>query len=462
MDVVLPALPNAANYQGASSYEDKWSMYSWIARVNYDFNDKHYLSASFRNDASSRFGANKRNGSFYSIGGSWRITQEDFMSDVTWVDNLKLRASYGTSGNDQIGLYDYTTNFSSWNYDGIAGNALFKPGNPDLSWESSKSTTIGLDYTVLNGRLDGSIEWYNRVTSDLLYEVPISMVSGFENVIKNSAEVKNTGIEFNINYTAIQNANFTWNIGLNYTANTNEITYLPTEEQINGTKLWKEGGSIYDFYLREYAGVDSETGQAQFYKDILDEEGNPTGERELTTEYNSATRYVVGSSQPDGYGGFNNVFTYKGFTLSANLFFSHGGDILDVVEADLVNDGNDKGFQLSNKQLNSWKQSGDITDVPQFRPGVLSNSNGSESTRYLYDATFMKLKAVTISYQFPRSITDKLRLNNLSVYASGNNLWVWTKDSDFEGFDPEVGLNGLTNYVTPNPTTMVFGVKIGL
>ncbi|WP_430815685.1 SusC/RagA family TonB-linked outer membrane protein [Carboxylicivirga sp. RSCT41] len=460
-DVVLPALANAANYQGASSYEDKWSMYSWIARVNYDFNDKYYLSASFRNDASSRFGANKRNGSFYSLGGSWRITQENFMSDVNWIDNLKLRASYGTSGNDQIGLYDYTTNFSSWNYDGMAGNALFKPGNPDLSWESSKSTTIGIDYTVLNGRLDGSIEWYNRVTSDLLYEVPISMVSGFENVIKNSAEIKNSGVEFNINYTAIQNTNFTWNIGLNYTANTNEITYLPTEEQINGTKIWREGGSIYDFYLREYAGVDETTGSALYYKDIEDEEGNPTGERELTDDYNTATRYVVGTSQPDGYGGLNNVFTYKGLSLSANLFFSHGGEILDVVEADLVNDGNDKGFQLSNKQLNSWKQAGDQTDVPVFQPGVLSNSNGL-STRYMYDATFMKLKTVTLSYQFPRSITDKLRINNLSVYASGNNLWVWTKDSDFEGFDPEVGLNGLTNYVTPNPTTMVFGVKIGL
>ncbi len=461
-DVVLPALANAANYQNASSWNDKWSMYSYIGRINYDFDNKYYVSISYRNDASSRFGANNRKGSFYSVGASWRISQEEFIKDLTWVDNLKLRGSYGTSGNDQIGLYDYKVNFSSWNYDGMAGNALFKPGNPNLSWESSKSTTVGVDFMLLDGKLDGSFEWYNRVTSDLLYEVPISMVSGFENVIKNSAEVKNSGIEFSLNYMAIQTNNFSWNIGVNYTANTNEIKYLPTPEQINDTKIWREGGSIYDFYLREYVGVDTETGKAQFYKDILDDNGEPTGEREITNDYSKATRYAVGSSQPDGYGGFNNVFSYKGLSLSANIFFSHGGDILDVVEAELVNDGNDKGYQLSNKQLNSWKNPGDKTDVPQFQPGILTNSNGSESTRYLYDATFIKLKAVTLAYQFPKSIVNRLKLSKLSVYASGNNLWVWTKDKNFDGFDPEVGLAGLTNYKTPNPAAVVFGVKIGL
>ncbi len=458
--VVLPALDNAAKYNDAGSHEDKWSMYSYLGRLNYNFNDRYYLSTTFRSDASSRFGKNNRVGTFYSFGGSWRVSEEEFMSSLTWVDNLKLRASYGSSGNDQIGLYKYDTNFSSWNYDGIPGNALYQPGNPNLSWETSISTTIGLDYDILDNRLSGSVEWYDRVTKDLLYDVPISRVSGFEEVTSNAAEVKNSGFEFSVNYLAIEANDFSWEVGVNYTANVNEILSLPTEEQINGTKVWREGGSIYDFYIEEFVGVDPQTGSPLYYSDKLDEEGNPTGEREIVDNYNSASRYVVGSAQPDGYGGVTNVFKYKGFTLSANLFFSHGGKILDNVEMDLLNDGNNGGNQLSIKQVDSWKQPGDITKVPVFNPVNTNNSN-ARSTRYLYDATFAKLKTVTLSYQLPKSVISRANLSNVSVYVSGNNLFVWTQDEGYEGYDPEVGLNGLTNYVTPNPTTFVGGIKIG-
>ncbi|RUA09921.1 MAG: TonB-dependent receptor [Fusobacteria bacterium] len=460
-DVVMPELANAATPQGASTTDNRWSMLSYLGRINYDYLSKYYLSASIRRDGSSRFGENNRFGTFYSFGASWRISEENFMQDISWIDNLKLRASYGTSGNDQVGLYDYFTNFSSWNYDGKPGNVLFKPGNEDLTWETSASTTIGLDFTMFSQRLSGSIEYYNRDTDDLLYQVPISMLSGFTTVMKNSASVNNHGVELALDYRLIETDNFSWDMGVNYTMNVNEITSLPTESQINGTKIWQEGGSIYDFYLREYAGVDKNDGAAMWYKDVIDPStGKPTGERELTKSYNEATRYVVGSSQPDGYGGFNNTLRYKRVTLSANLFFSNGGNILDVVESDLMNDGNEKGYQLMTDAANAWTPSNTNTDVPKFNTVGDNNSNQSSSTRYLYDATYAKLKAVTLSYDLPSSWAKRVNMTSMSTYVSGNNLLIWTKDSGFKGFDPEVGMTGLTNYITPNPRSVVVGIKL--
>ena len=387
------------------------------------------------------------------------MSQEDFLSDVSWIDNLKIRASYGTSGNDQVGLYDYFTNFSSWNYDGKPGNALYRPGNEDLTWETSKSTTIGVDFVLFQQRLSGSFEYYNRDTDDLLYNVPISMSSGFSSVMKNSASLRNRGVELSLDYRVIDNDDFSWDMGVNYTINKNEITSLPTDEQVNGTKVWREGGSIYDFYLRDYVGVDKQTGQAMWYMDEMDASGNPTGKKVTTTNYNKATRYIIGSSQPDGYGGFNNTFRYKGFSLSANIFFSNGGQVLDNVESDLMNDGNKKGYQLMDRASNAWKNPGDITDVPKFNTGGDNNSN-AQSTRYLYDATYAKLKAVTLSYQIPSNFAKKMGMSSMSTYVSGNNLLIWTKDKGFDGFDPEVGLSGLTNYITPNPRSFVIGVKL--
>ncbi|UNZ00288.1 TonB-dependent receptor [Zhouia spongiae] len=456
-DVVLPDLANAAQYEGASSTTDKWSILSYFGRVNYDWKDKYSVSASYRRDGSSRFGKNNRYGNFYSVAGSWRISGERFMENVQWVDNLKLRGSYGTSGNDRVGLYDYITNFSSWNYDGMPGNALFKPGNPDLSWEESATLNVGLDFKLFKNRLNGSAEYYSRETSQLLYETPISLVSGFSDVIKNSASVKNSGFEFSLDYRLINSENFKWDLAANYTINTNEILSLPTEQQINGTKIWEEGGSIYDFYLRKWAGVDPDNGDPLWYTDVV----GADGQLETTNDYNTADRFNVGSALPDGYGGFQTTWSYKGWSLSANTYFSIGGKILDQVEADLLNDGNDLGYQLSAKQLNSWKTAGDITDVPRFIPNNANNSNGSLSTRYLYDATYAKLKSVTLSYAVDRDVLNKFGVNSLSVYVSGNNLLTWTK-SDFEGFDPEVGLNGLTSYVTPNARTIVMGLKLGL
>ncbi|MGZ2370246.1 SusC/RagA family TonB-linked outer membrane protein [Ancylomarina sp. YFZ004] len=460
-DVVLPELSNAANYEAAGSSINKWSMMSYLARVNYDLLNKYYVSLSWRNDGSSRFGADNRKGNFYSIGASWRASEEDFMADISWIDNLKVRGSFGTSGNDQVGLYSFKTNFSSWNYDGKAGNALYLPGNPALGWEQSAALTVGVDYTVFGGKLSGSLEYYSRKTQDLLYKTPISLVSGFPSVTKNSAEMKNYGVEMSADYRAIDSDDFKWDVAVNLTFNKNEITYLPVPKQINGSKIWTEGGSMHDFYLLKWAGVDETNGSPLWYKKVKNAQGEETGELETTSTRNSADKFNVGSSQPVAYGGIQNAFTYKNWTLSANIYFSVGGNILDNVEADLLNDGNNLGYQLSTKQLDSWTPANTKTNVPVFVPNNSNSSNYSLSDRYLYDATYAKLKAVTLSHNFSKNITNKMGVSRFSVYVSGNNLLTWTKESDFKGFDPEVGLAGRTGYVTPNPRTIVFGVKLG-
>lgn len=336
---------------------------------------------------------------------------------------------------------------------------LFELGNSSLSWEESATTDIGLDFILFNGKLSGNADYYIRKTSGLLYDVPASLNSGVEGFLSNAADMENRGLELSINYNIIQNKNFSWNIAANYTTEKNEILSLGgAEEEINGSKIRKPGGSIYDFYLRKYAGVDPDTGAAQWY--VADENGNPG---EITTTYSEADRFDgIGSSLPDGYGGLQNTLTYKGISLNINTYFSFGGKILDNVESDILSDGENFGYQLSTKQLNAWKQPGDITDVPIFIPQNTTSSNDSNSTRYLYDATYAKIKSVTLSYNFNSTILSKIGLNNLSVYVSGTNLFTWVKDKDFDGFDPEVGLTGLTSYSTPNPRSIVTGLRLGI
>lgn len=457
--VVLSELANAALPEGASSQTDKWSIFSYISRLNYDYLNKYIFSASFRRDGSSRFGSNNKFGNFYSLSGGWVISSENFLEDTSWIDNLKLRFSYGTSGNDQVGLYDYQTNYTSWNYDGNIGNGLFELGNSNLSWEESTTKDAGLDFIFFNGRLSGNLDYYERKTSGLLYDIPASRSSGVEGLLSNAADMKNTGIEISVDFNVIQNKNFTWNVATNYTSERNEIIDLGgAEEEINGTKIRKPGGSIYDFYLRKWAGVNPDTGAPQW--ETQGEDGEPNG---VTSNFAEADRFDgVGSSLPDGYGGLRNTFSYKGLSLNVNTYFSIGGKILDNVESDLLSDGENFGFQLSNKQLSSWKNVGDITDVPVFTPQNTTSSNDATSTRYLYDATYAKVKSITLSYNLQPEVVKKIGLKSLSFYVSGTNLFIWMKDKDFDGFDPEVGLNGLTSYTTPNPRSIVTGFKIGL
>lgn len=378
------------------------------------------------------------------------------MANVSWIDNLKFRASFGTSGNDQIGLYDYIVTYDYYGYNGLGGYNLGKPYNPNLTWEQKVNTTIGVDFELFHSRLSGGLEWYNAGSNNLLYDVPVTLLSGFTTITQNYAALRNNGIELNLSYGLIQNDNWNWDLAVNYTTLNTVITRLPTKESIHGSKIWKEGGSIYDFYLREWAGVDITNGKPLW--NTYDENGVSTG---TTSVYNDATRVNSGSSQPLGYGGINSILSYKNWSLIVNTYLSVGGKFLDEVEQDLLSDGASQGYQTITEQLTAWKNPGDVTNVPEFVPSNGSLSN-KQSTRYLHDATYFKIKGVVLSFNFNKGVLKSLKLSKLGIYLSGNNLFTLTT-SDFHGYDPDFGTpKGVSGYLTPNPTTVVLGIKIGL
>ena len=464
-EVISPELANGSLPQEASSKVDQWALSSYLGRINYELMDKYYLDVSWRNDGSSRFGPSKRRGNFYSVGASWRVSEEKFMKNISWINNLKLRGSYGTSGNDQIGndvngYYQYRVNYTTWNYDGQPGYNLDTPNNPELTWENKVNATVGVDFQMFSNKLSGSVEWYNAGSNNLLYDVPVSMTTGFQSITQNYASLRNRGLEMSLNYRLIDNPDFKWDLGANYTTVNNVIVSLPSEENIIGNKIWKEGGSVYNFYLREWAGVDAQTGAPLW--NVYDEDNNFT---KTTSDYNEATQVDVGSGLAKGYGGVNSMVTYKNWSLNVNTYFSVGGKLYDGVEQDLLSDGASPGYQTVEDQLDAWKKPGDITNVPKFTPGNTSNSSSS-STRYLHDASYFKIKGVMISYNVDSKVVKRMKLSRLGVYLSANNLLTWTK-SDLHGYDPEVGAQSISyyntlNYNTPNPTSAVVGVKIGL
>jgi len=457
---LLPELNNASVYTGAGSLENTWSSVSYFSRLNYDFKDRYYVSLSLRRDGSSKFGPEKQYGNFYSVSASWRITQEEFMSSLSWVNDFKIRASYGTSGNDNIGYYDYLGLYSTgWNYNGASGILHSQLPNPYLSWEENKSTNIGLEFKLFD-RISGTIDYYTRLTDNLLYEKPISPVTGFNSVYSNDASIKNSGVEFELKADLIQSDDLYWNIGFNISSNNNEIVSVPNDEYVNNNFIWKEGESLYTFYIKEWAGVDPANGNPLWYMDELDGTGNPTGNKVTTNNYNQATKYEIGDALPDAFGSFNSLVSHKGFDLSFSIYYSLGGKILDAVEMDLMHDGRYPGYQMLTDANDAWTTEKTNTDVPAF---ILNNTTLSNdvSTRFLYDATYIKLSNVTLSYNLPKNIVSKVKLNNVRVFASLDNIYTWMK-SDFKFYDPEVGLNATTGYSIPNTRTTSFGIKIDL
>ncbi len=459
----LVELNVAATPQEVGSKKDKETMVSYFGRLNYDYNNKYYLSFSLRSDGSSRFAPDNQFGTFWSIGGSWRMAQESFMKNAEWIKDLKIRASYGTSGNkasDYLygwqGLYD-----GGANYNGGAGIIHGQLSNYDLSWEVSKNLNIGVDFSFWN-RLSGSVEYYQKKSSKLLLEKTLAGSTGLDNIMSNLGGMKNSGLEVELKSNNISMESFTWNTDFNISYNKNEITSYPQKEEIVGTKIRTVGYSLYEFYIPEWAGVDKETGNPLWYKDVLDAENNPTGERITTSDYSLASRYKLGSSLPTVYGGLNNTFTFKGLDLSILFTYGFGGKIYDAYEAYLLSDGNNAGYQAIKEQADYWTPENKNAVNPKFIPNN-SNQSNATSSRYLHDADFIKLKSINIGYTFPKRWANKIYLENIRLFASFDNLCVWNLDKDFKGYDVELG--GVTGVLDgggtiPLPQTCLFGINV--
>ncbi|MDA9660622.1 SusC/RagA family TonB-linked outer membrane protein [Flavobacteriaceae bacterium] len=459
-------LPNIKVLNGSTSPEsvggsiNKERLLSVVGRINYNYNRKYVFEASFRRDGSSKFSRATRWGTFFSAGGSWVLSNENFIKNIDWINRLKLKASYGELGNNRgIGFFPYLQVFDT------GFNQLSKPGvlslefvDPNLSWEKTAHTNIGVEFSFFENKIIGSIEYYNKESIDLIYDQPLALSTGNESVKTNVGAVKNSGLEFSFESNILSLDYFQLNLGLNFSLDKNRITELTQDEFIDGNKKWQVGKSLFEFYMPKSAGVDFIDGYQMWYKDVVTDQGLRTGEQIKTKEYSEATRYYTGkSSIPAAVGGFSINSSYKNFDLSALFNFSFGSYVYDGVYASLMN-----GFETAARQGHTdlkkrWRKPGDITDIPLFMNG--QNDFNSESTRFLFKNDYIRLRGLNIGYNFNQDWIDKLNLKKLRIFFQGDNIFTY---QSHKGIDPEQALSGQTDNRSHQMKTYALGVNIQL
>jgi TonB-linked SusC/RagA family outer membrane protein len=422
----------------------------YLSRINYGYDSKYYLDLSYRRDASSRFAKGTRWGNFYSAGLSWSVMRESFMNNIKWVDDLKLRASYGTVGNDALETYfEYQALFGlGFNNAAEPGALATRLGNPDLTWEVNKTFNIGLEFGILKNRISGSVEYFDRGSSALLFDVPLGLSPIITSRIENIGSMSNKGVELQLNFDVVRSKNLNWEMQLNFTSLKNKITKLPDGNTItNGTKRLEEGKDIYAFYLRQWYGVDPLDGSGLFYAapgTTTDIRVNAMGDS-LTTNPTFAKYDYSGTAIPKFFGSINNTFTIKSFSLSFLLNYQVGGKFYDGNYAGLM--AVSYGGSLHADNLRAWKQPGDITDIPRLDINKTGLFN-SQSDRFLIDASYLNIRNVTLSYRLPKSTISKIGVDQARFYVGGENLVVFSKR---KGMNPAESFNGTNSPVyVPN------------
>ncbi|MGA9648281.1 MULTISPECIES: TonB-dependent receptor [Pedobacter] len=447
-------LVSASTPGTASSSYTEARFESYFSRANYDYEGKYFLSGSFRRDGFSAFGPDNKFGNFWSVGGAWRLKQENFMKDVRFIDDLKLRASYGVTGNNDIGRYAAQGLYSLANaYEGLAGMAYSQLANSELAWEKSKTTEFGLEFSVLNRRINGEISYFQKKSDGLLFAKPLSRTTGFTSITTNLAEMNNTGIELAINASPIRTTDFNWNIAFNITKIKNKIVASTQDEVVDGTKLIKIGGDRYQWYLREYAGIDQADGRAMWYKD------DASGNKVTTKVYAEAKQYSgLGSALPKYYGGFNNTLNYKDFDLSVYTYFSLGGKVYDALYAALMHNGITPGQQMSRDVLNAWSATNTSSTIPRFLPTSNTDLSNSASSRFLYDGSYMRVKNIALGYTLKKEWANKVMLSTARLFVMAENPFTLAKH---KGYDPESTIDGTSNNDIPNIKTFSIGLTAG-
>ncbi len=437
---------------------------SILGRLSYNFSKKYFIEGSYRQDKTSQFEEEFRTGDFFSVGGSWVISNEGFMENVDWVNNLKVRASVGELGNINIpgGFFPTSFLFGGANFGNVTISPVEgQPSNlpagtlpdPATQWETTKSTNYGLDFTLFDGALSGSVEYFDNESKDLIQAITNTPSSGVPFLRANAGTISNSGWEVTLNANIINKEDISWSVGGNVSVLKNEIKEITpfTDELIQGSKRWVPGTSIFEFYVRDWAGVDPATGDGLWYIDVLDANGEVTG-RDVTNDYDNATRYQTGKeSLPDVQGGFNTFFRFKQFDVNALFNFSVGAYVYDTDYTGLINPA--VGGSAHPDNFKAWSQPGDITDFPRLTQG--QNSFTFRSTRWLFNNDFLRLKALTVGYNLPGDVLDRINLKQLRLYVQGDNLVTW---QSHKGIDPEQAFNGLTNNRSPLQRTITFGV----
>jgi TonB-linked SusC/RagA family outer membrane protein len=425
----IASTPTAANVAGQD-----YSFASEFSNLTLNYKDKYILSGNFRRDGSSRFPSSHKYGNFPSIGFSWNMSKENFMENIGWLSNLKLRASWGSSGNAEIGNYAWLQQLgfgTALNYNGQPGGGFNVIGNPQLTWEKDNQADIGIDASLFKNRVNIVVDWYDKQSSRLLFAVPLSQTIGFSNITENLGSMSNKGLEFTVNATPVATRDFTWDLSFNITHNKNQMEKLPPGQTVivNGQFYVAKGQDLNTWYMRKWAGVDPSTGNPLWYADST--------RKSVTSNYNAAARIHEGkSANPKVYGGLSNTFTYKGFSVGADIYYSYGNYVWDQWALYLTDEVSPTyGKYASN--LKAWQKPGDKTNVPKLVYNSTNFSN-STSTRFLYKGDYIRLRNVTVGYTLPASVVKVLHLTSLRVYARGTNLWTKTYDKNIT-IDPEQG-----------------------
>lgn len=436
----------------ASTLRADATLASYFANVEYDYDNRYYVSASIRRDGSSRFGEDNRWGTFYSVGAKYRITGEKFMAVTqNWLNNLSLRVSYGTSGNQNVGYYQARGVYATTRYGGISGFAPSQLANGELQWESRNKFDVGLEFTIFNA-LTVELDYYNDITKDMIFSRPLSYATGFGSIAYNVGKMRNQGIELQISAMLINRKNFKWTLGFNLTTNDNKILKLPDGNDIrNGTVgLLREGRSSAQLYMPEWAGADPATGRPRWYG----------ADGQYVYNYGEAAYRFVGTSDPKVYGGIQTRFDFYNVDISLQFNYNAGNYILSNDLVYLENEGNYKGQVTTYYVMdNRWQRPGDNADVPQLMLGGNNNSRNL-STYCRTNGSYFRIKSIVVGYTLSKKNCEKIFLKSLRFYASIDNLFT-ACHKNFRGYDPESGLSAIQTSNYPVPVNYTFGINVG-
>ena len=495
-------IDNTIDQKRGGGDADEYATRGFFGRLNYNYNEKYYASVSYRRDASSRFHPDNRWGDFYSASAAWVISKEDFMKDLTWIDILKLKASYGEQGNDNLGnYYLYLDQYKVTGADGVFadGNLTFK-GNPDITWEKSRSFNIGADFSFFKGKFDGTVEYFSRETSDMLYNKPVALSNGYNTIPMNIGSMTNSGIEIELNATLYEARNFKWTAFGNATFVKNEINELHPElngKYINGSTIYEEGESMYQLYLIKYAGVDPNSGLALYYAKadfkngythfhgadaynnllnyaegdedydakkaaheaaMADYEKNPyiyaTSDASIAS---STYKVATGDLLPDVYGGFGTGIEFHGFDFSIQFAYQLGGKIWDYTYQDLMHGGaaDEAGHNWHKDIANAWTPENRFTNVPRL--DAIDSYTNASSDRWLISSDYLSINNITVGYTFPKMWARTIGFNSIRIYGAADNVALFTAR---KGMDPRKGFTSTSTSTYGALRTFSGGIKL--
>lgn len=441
---------NGAVIDGASaaSYATDYNTEGYFLRALYDYNAKYFFSASYRRDASSRFHPDHWWGNFYSFGGAYLISKEDWFKSK-WVDLLKIKFSIGQQGNDNLGsgvsdYYRYVDIYSIKNNNGDLSLAFSQKGKENITWETNTNMNLGIEFEIFKQKLTGTVEYFHRKTTDMLnwFNVPLSL--GYAGYYDNVGNMINQGIELDLNYTPIQKKNFSWKINFNLTHYKNKISYLPEDKitdnldghpgYMNGSRYYGEGLPVNTWYMMQYAGVSEEGLSMWYYND------KETGEKKTTTTYSSADNYLCGDPNPDVYGGLGTTLNVYGFDFSAQLVYSIGGKTYDYGYSGIMSNptATSVGNRWHKDIFNAWSPENPTSNIPRWYFNDLNTT--SMSDRFLVNGSYLSLQNVQVGYTIPKNITSRFGVNNVRLYLVCDNIYYWSKR---KGLDPRRSTSGV-------------------